>query len=72
MIPTFLSPEVLPCAPVEIVRSDGTLDTQPMVQVCSWCTTVPELVALGRRYPGRVSHSLCERCAAKFDSVVKS
>jgi len=72
IIPSFLRPETLPYASVEIVRADGTIDTQPIVQACSWCTTVAELVALGRRFPGRVSHSLCETCAAKFDQVVRS
>jgi len=72
MIPAFLRPEVLPYASVEIVHADGSVDPAPMVQACSWCTTVAELVALGRRFPGRVSHSLCETCAAKFDQVVRS
>jgi len=72
MIPAFLKPEVLPYASVEIVHADGRVDTHPLVQACSWCTTVAELVALGRRFPGRVSHSLCETCAAKFDQVVTS
>ena len=72
MIPAFLRPEVLPYASVEIVRADGSVDTSPLVLACSWCTTVAELVALGRRFPGRVSHSLCETCAAKFDQVVTS
>jgi len=72
MIPAFLKPEVLPYASVEIVHADGSVDRSPLVQACSWCTTVTELVALGRRFPGRVSHSLCESCAAKFDQVVTS
>jgi hypothetical protein len=71
MIPAFLRPEILPYASVEIVHADGRVE-QPMVQACSWCTTVAELVALGRRFPGRVSHSLCDTCAAKFDQVVTS
>jgi hypothetical protein len=80
MLPKFLQPERLAYASVEIVRrlTDSAppstmttrdnptvvIDARGLVVACSWCLTLPELEALNAQYPGTVSHSLCESCAA--------
>jgi hypothetical protein len=63
MLPRFLQSETLPYASVAIVRADQL--TVPVV-ICAWHTSVPELVALQRQFPGQVTHALCAPCAVRF------
>lgn len=46
------------------------VEGRALVIVCSWHTPLQELLALGRQYPGQVSHALCESCAARFEQAV--
>lgn len=72
IIPSFLKPEVLPYAVVEIVRDNGRIEVKPIVLVCAWHTSVEALVKLQRQFPGQVSHALCPACAEKFEAVATS
>lgn len=81
MIPAFLRPEVVPYTSIEIILAgvllapspiNAHVDGQPLVVVCSWHTSPAELLALGRQFPGQVSHALCESCAAKFEAGATS
>lgn len=42
--------------PFTAIAPDGLL------RVCAWHTPRPRLDALNRLLPGRVSHSICEKC----------
>ena len=41
---------------------------QPLYFPCAWCMPKAELIALNQQYPGQVSHTICESCAAKLDA----
>jgi hypothetical protein len=64
MLPTFLRPETVPYASVEIIPVP-TLHT-----ACAWHTPLAELIALSRQYPGQVSHIICPECSVRFEQAV--
>lgn len=55
MIPTFLRPERIPYASLEIVPAS------PLRLICSWCTTQVQDGALP------ASHTICQVCTKKFE-----
>lgn len=48
---------------------NASLAGHPFIVVCSWCTSRSELIALGRQYPGMVSHSMCPDCTVRFEAA---
>lgn len=55
MIPTFLRPERIPYASIEIIPAS------PLRLICSWCTTQVQDGALP------ASHTICPACTKKFE-----
>jgi hypothetical protein len=42
----------------------------PLIRVCAWHTPQPELDALNRQFPGRVTHGMCAACKTQFEQEI--